>query len=57
MSVLSTLDILYSVLKAKTQRHTEPGFSEYILVQSQFQVFMKHFEVSVRWFYTAAIIA
>jgi hypothetical protein len=57
MSVLSTLDILYPVPKGQTQRHTEPGFSEYIHVQAQFQVYMKHFEVSVRWFHSAAIIA
>jgi hypothetical protein len=57
MSVLSTLDILYPVPKGQTQRHTEPGFSEYTLVQAQSQVSMKHFEVSVRWFHSAAIIA
>jgi hypothetical protein len=57
MSVLSTLDILCSVPKGQTQRHTEPGFSEYITVHVQFQVYMKYFEVSVRWFHYAAIIA
>jgi hypothetical protein len=57
MSGLITLDILYPVPKGHTQRHTEPGFSEFILVQAQFQVSMKHFEVSVRWVHSAAIIA
>jgi hypothetical protein len=47
MSVLSTLDVLYPVPNGQTGRHTEPGFSEYILVQAQFQVSMKYFEVSV----------
>jgi hypothetical protein len=47
MSVHSTLDILYPVPNGQTGRHAEPGFSEYILVQAQFQVSMKHFEVSV----------
>jgi hypothetical protein len=47
MSVLSTLDILYPVPNGQTQRHTEPGFSEYIPIQAQFQVSMKHLEVSV----------
>jgi hypothetical protein len=57
MAVLCTLDILYPVPKGQTQRHTEPGLSKYILVQAQFQVSMKYFEVSVRWFHSAAIIA
>jgi hypothetical protein len=57
LSVLSALDILYLVPKGQTQRHTEPGFSEYILVQAQFQISMKYFEVTVRWFHYAAIIA
>jgi hypothetical protein len=47
MSVLSTLNILYPVPKGQTQRHTEPGFSEHIPIQAQFQVSMNYFEVPV----------
>jgi hypothetical protein len=57
MSVLSTLDILYPVPKGQTQRHAEPRFSEFILVQPQFQVSMKQFDASVWLLHSAAIIA